>query len=91
MHRLFESACLVVASSLVVIAGQTTSQVVPPAARILDATRPITYFIAEGTGKIGFRATDRQLAQRALNAWQRSSANRVRFEAATEVNALVRL
>jgi hypothetical protein len=78
--------------TVVIISAQSTPPLSPPAPpRTLDVTRPITYFIANGTGKIGFRASDRQLAQWALGAWQRSSANRVRFEPATEVNALVRL
>ena len=57
----------------------------------LDTKSPITYFIGDGTGKPGFRASDRQLAQWALEAWERSGAKRFHFEAATESSALVRL
>ena len=59
--------------------------------RTLDAKSPITYFIADGTGRAGFRPGDRQLALWALEAWERSSGKRVRFEAAAESSALVRL
>jgi matrixin len=62
-----------------------------PAARALDATAAIPVFIADGTGKIGFRSSDRELARWALDAWQRSSGRRLRFEPAAESAALVRL
>ena len=57
----------------------------------LDTKSPITYFIADGTGKPGFRSTDRELAQWALQAWQRSARNSFRFAAAPESGALIRL
>ena len=57
----------------------------------LDASRPISYFIAEGRGKRGFRATDGELARWALQAWQRSSGDAIRFEPALESSALVSL
>jgi hypothetical protein len=64
-------------------------QVAPP--RTLDVTSPITYFIADGTRESGFRPPDRQLAQWAFEAWERSSGNRFRFEPAAESSALIRL
>src|SRR5262249_23428422 len=39
----------------------------------------------------GYRAADRQLAEWALDAWQRSLPTQVRLEAAPELQALVRL
>jgi len=63
----------------------------PEPLRALDAKRPITYFIAEGNPQSGYRASDRQLAQWALEAWQRNSDNRFRFEAAPESTAVIRL
>lgn len=57
----------------------------------LDATVPITYFIAGGTGAPGFRSSDRQLAVWAFEAWQRVAAKRLRFEPAAEADAVVRL
>src|SRR5580700_10523304 len=62
-----------------------------PAARALDATTAIPAFIADGTGKIGFRSSDRELARWALDAWQRSSGKSLRFEPAVESAALIRL
>ena len=59
--------------------------------RTLDATSPITYFIADGTGVIGFRPDDRQLAEWAFGAWERSSGKEFRFEVAAESGALIRL
>jgi hypothetical protein len=57
----------------------------------LDGKRQITYFIADGSGKPGYRSSDRELARWALEAWQRSSAKGLRFAAATESNALIRI
>ena len=62
-----------------------------PAARALDATTAIPVFIADGTGKVGFRSSDRELARWALDAWQRDSGQRLRFEPAAESAALIRL
>jgi hypothetical protein len=63
----------------------------PPAPRTLDATSPITYFIADGGRQTGFQPPDRQLAQWAFAAWERSSGQRVHFEAAPEPSAVIRL
>jgi hypothetical protein len=63
----------------------------PEPLRALDAKRPITYFIAEGKTENGYRSSDRQLAQWAFDAWERSAAGRFHFEAAPEASALVRL
>jgi len=56
-----------------------------------DKKSPITYFIADGSGKPGYHSSDRELALWALQAWQRSAANGFRFAAATESNALIRV
>jgi hypothetical protein len=62
------------------------------AQRGLDASTPITYFIAEGNRASGYRASDRQLALWALDAWQRSAADAFRFEqAAGEAQARIRV
>jgi hypothetical protein len=63
----------------------------PEPVRTLDASRPITYFIGEGKAQTGYRPADRQLALWALEAWERSATGRLRFEAAPESTALVRL
>jgi hypothetical protein len=55
------------------------------------ATETITYFIADGTGKIGYRSTDRELAQWALQAWERNAEKAFHFEAAPEKSARIRI
>jgi hypothetical protein len=57
----------------------------------VQAGAPITYFIADGKGADGYRSGDRQLALWALDTWQRAAPGRIRFEPATEDDALVRL
>jgi len=51
----------------------------------------ITYFIGEGKAADGYRQADRQLAQWALEAWQRNLPAEVHLEAAPEMQALVRV
>ena len=57
----------------------------------LDASQPIPYFIADGAGRPGFRATDRELAGWAMAAWQRNAGTALRLDAAPESTAIVRL
>ncbi len=57
----------------------------------LDISRAVPYCIADGKGKTGFRATDTELARWALDDWQRSSGQAIRFEPAPEASALVRI
>ena len=57
----------------------------------LNTRIPITYFISDGNGKSGYRSSDRELATWALQAWQRSAADGLRFAAATESSALIRI
>src|SRR5262245_62487553 len=57
----------------------------------LDASESIPYFIADGTGRAGFRTTDRELAAWAMAAWQRTAGGALRLEAAPESTAIVRL
>jgi Matrixin len=56
-----------------------------------DISHPVPYFIADGKGKTGFRGSDRELARWALEDWQRSSGQAIRFEPAPESSSLVRL
>ena len=51
----------------------------------------IPYFVADGTGRTGYHAGDRELAVWALAAWQRSVGPALRFEAAPEARALLRV
>jgi hypothetical protein len=59
--------------------------------RALDAKDPVTYFIAEGSGQTAYHSSDRQLALWALEAWQRTGAKSLRFKAAPESQALIRI
>ena len=61
------------------------------ALRTLDASEPIPYFVADGDGRRGFHSSDRELATWALQAWQRSVGKGLRFQAAPEESALIRL
>jgi hypothetical protein len=55
------------------------------------AQQATTYFVADGSGRMGFRSTDPQLARWALDAWRRSDPEHLRFEASDEEIALIRL
>jgi hypothetical protein len=57
----------------------------------LDATGPITYYVAEGIEGSQYRESDRDLAVWALEAWARSAGGALRFEPASESEALIRV
>lgn len=58
----------------------------------LDASEAIPYYIADGTGRAGFRPSDRELASWALAAWQRHAGATLRMTAAAqEATAVIRL
>ena len=88
-------SAVIVVSTLVVAAALWTApgrafQVREP--QPLDASEPIPYYIADGAGRAGFRATDRELAAWALAAWQRHAGGALGLVAAPlEATALVRL
>jgi hypothetical protein len=79
-------ASIVSIVGIVTIRGQDLS-----APRALDVRVPITYFIADGTAEAGYRASDRELALWALQAWQRSTGDAFRIEPAPESGAVVRV
>ena len=56
-----------------------------------DISRTVPYVIADGKQTTGFRTSDTELARWALDDWQRSSGQAIRFEAAPDSSALVRL
>jgi hypothetical protein len=60
-------------------------------ARSVESKDPVTYFIAEGNRKTGYRPADHQLALWAFQAWQRSAGRGLRFEPANESDALIQL
>jgi len=68
-------------------AGSRASASPQPAAEKI----PITYFIADGSGKPGYHSSDRELAEWALQAWQRSAGQGLRFAPAAEAHALIRI
>ena len=73
-------------------AGRTRGTQAPNANLTTPVAREsVTYFIADGKSGSGYRSTDRELALRALQAWQRSAGAGLRFEPAPETAALVRL
>lgn len=84
------------AIAVIVIAAATLGArawAAPPQAIFsrLDISGAIPYFIADGRGKTGVRDGDAELARWALDAWQRSSGNVIRFDAAPESSAIVRV
>jgi Matrixin len=74
----------------IALAGSLSALPVQTPLNGVDA--PITFFIAEGNQATGFRASDRQLAIWAFEAWERSASGAFHFApAAAERQARVRL
>jgi len=63
----------------------------PALGRPLDAASPIPYFVADGTGRAGYRTSDRELAAWALDSWQRQAGGALRFVQAPEATSLLRV
>jgi hypothetical protein len=82
-------ATLILTIAIVFPTGARTPQ--SNALQPLDATRPITYFIADGTGKSGYKSSDQELALWALKAWQRSDPKKLLLIPAPEEKAVVRV
>jgi len=77
------AASLVVASATIAVAAAQA-----PAAL---ARGRVTYFIGEGAAASQYRASDRDLARWALDAWQRTLNGAISFEPAPEAAATVRI
>jgi hypothetical protein len=77
------AACLLAGSA--VISAQSIAPLQPL------ASGRVPYFIASGEPKSDFRKTDVELATWALRAWERALGGVLRFEAAAEDEALVRV
>lgn len=88
-HVLLATAATLLATIAVPIA-QAAAQGIAPLGP-LDAGGRVSYFISTGSPASGFRPGDRQLAQWALEAWQRAAQGAFRFEAGTEPDSLVRV
>src|SRR5260221_12345249 len=63
----------------------------PRGPRVLEASGVIGTFVADGDPREGFKPADRQLAQWALEAWQRAAGSALRLTPAPEALARVRL
>jgi len=81
-------ALIVLALAVACCAGITAQRRGP---RALDASGPIGTFIADGDVRERYKPGDRQLAQWALDAWQRAAGPRLRLTAAPEAFARIRL
>jgi len=90
MPRRRSSAAALLIVVITVGSGVLQRTAAAPVDRQRSSSLPIPYFIADGAGKRGFRATDPELARWALEAWQRS-ADGLRFAPAGEDQALLRV
>jgi matrixin len=81
-------ALIVLGVALACYAGLTAQRRGP---RALDASDQIGTFIAAGDERERYRPADRQLAQWALDAWQRATGSVLRLTPAPEASARVRL
>lgn len=85
------AATIILGLSVFVFGTMRAGPKMLPIPRALNENRPITYFIAEGDGKPGYRTSDRELALWAFQAWQRSAGSGLRFASTTESKALIRV
>ena len=84
-------AAAAVIAFLVVLGAAWASDSQSAAPKTLRSGGTIPYFIAGGSGQPGYRASDKELARWAFEAWQRSAGKKLRFESANESGSLVRL
>lgn len=86
----FAAGPLALAATLVVATGDAVrGQDTGP--RALDVSRPLGYFIHAGDARDGYRPGDTQLAQWALELWQRTIGSALAMNAAPEPAAHVRV
>jgi hypothetical protein len=78
-------------ADLTVVADSTAQGRPLPRARGNLAPRTYTYFIEDGVTADGFRPGDRELAQWALEAWERSSRGTLRFVEAPATSPRIRI
>lgn len=71
--------------------GAPTLHAQPGVLAPLDASQPITWFIANGEAGSEYRPADRELAEWALAAWQRAANGTLDLKPAPESEALVRI
>ncbi len=87
-RRLLSLTVLVISVGLIT---QATAAQSLRALQPLDNRGRVTYFIADGLPGSQYRASDRDLAVWALQAWEKSLGGTLRFEPAPEREALVRV
>jgi hypothetical protein len=73
------------------ILGPPFSGTAQQARAALDLSRPLTYYIAEGSAKSGYKPADRTLAKWALEAWARQVDPAAVMVAGPEADATVRV
>ena len=77
---------------ILALALSSAPQVVRPNLGMLDYRQPISFFIEDGKGVLGYRDADVDLAKMAFAAWSRASGGKLKFTEAKERDgALIRL
>lgn len=86
-------AAAIVTTSVNLHAQDTTPASAPELALLapLDASEPVTYFIATGVPGSQYRATDAELARWALAAWSGRTDGALQFVPAPEDSAMLRI
>jgi len=87
----FAAAITIIGVSILLLVALRADAPKSAMPQALDGKSSITYFIADGNGQPGYHSSDRELARWALLAWQRSAPKGLRFAAATESSALIRV
>lgn len=80
---------IILVGTTTLLLGSGRRQIAAPGDRGISGA--VTYFISDGSGRAGYRASDRELALWALQAWQRAIGNELRLESSPESDALIRL
>ena len=84
------TAIVVVAAATMALAGGSTTQLgggVPPG----SDGGALTFFVAEGDPRSGYRSSDSELAVWALETWARQSPSAITLQPSPEPEAIVRL
>ena len=78
-------------SLVTIVVAVTVAQRRVPASGTLDASGPISYFIAEGAAESGYRPGDETLAEWALARWEKAAGGTLHFQRSAEGPALIRV
>ena len=87
----FEKTAVATAVTIAVVAwtALAMNRTAPRAIQFND--KRLTYFIAEGDPRSGYRQSDRELAQWAFESWARNASGAFELRSSSESDALVRL